>query len=324
MIRIFRTINGKVEQIENYEKNCWICMTNPDDQEIENISKQFSIEEDYLRAALDRQETSRVEDDDDYNCSLITINVPCKAPEEAEYNKKTKKKKLKNIDLSYETLPVGIIETPFCVVTVCLDQISELEDFIEGKVKHVFTNLKTRFILQILYRISTSFVSYLKRINKKSNEVERLLHESLDNQQLYDMLDLEKSLVFFSTAIKSNQLVMDKLERGRILKLYEEDVELLEDIIIENDQANTMCSIYSNILSGTMDAFASIISNNLNIVMKVLTAITILMAIPTMVASYYGMNVEMLPFPNFWIVLGFSSVITLISSFVLYKFNMFS
>lgn len=309
MIQIYKTINGKIREISDYEKNCWIKMTDPTEEEIERISTKYSIDEDYLQAALDRQETSRVEEDDDYGCSLITINAPYLRDEKDE--------------LIYETIPIGIIETGICVITVCLEQISELNDFVENKIKNVFTNLKTKFILQIIYHVTASFVYYLRKINKKSSEVEAKLHVSFDNQQLFEMLDLEKSTVFFSTALKSNQLVVDKLERGRVIKLYEDDDELLEDIQVEIEQANTMCSIYSNILSGTMDAFASIISNNLNIVMKILTAITILMAIPTMVSSFYGMNVEGLPYPYFSFIFIFTCCITLFFAYVLYKLNMF-
>lgn len=309
MIQIYKTVNGKIQEINEFEKNCWIKMTDPTEKEINLISQKFSVEEDYLQAALDRQESSRVEDDPDYNCSLITINAPYLIDDGEE--------------LVYETIPISIIPTNICVITVCLEQISELNDFVDNKIKHVFTNLKTKFVLQIIYHVTESFVLYLRKINKKSNEVEARLHVSLDNKQLFEMLDLEKSTVYFSTALKSNELVVDKLERGRTIKLYEEDKELLEDIIIEIGQANTMCSIYSNILSGTMDAFASIISNNLNIVMKILTAITILMAVPTMISSFYGMNVEGLPFPYFNVIFIFTIVITICATFILYKLDMF-
>lgn len=310
MIQIYKTINGKVTEINEYEPQSWIRMTNPTEEEIDEISDLLNIEDDFLRAALDRQETSRVEIDDDTDNALITVNIPSKIEPDN--------------DLSYDTLPIGIIATPQSVVTVCLEETHELNSIVEGKVKHVFTNLRTRFVLQIIYQITVSFIFYLRAINRKSSEVENKLHVSFDNQQLFQMLDLEKSTVFFSTALKANQVVADRISRGRVLTLYEDDEELIEDIQIEVKQAISMCDIYSNILSGTMDAYASIISNNLNIVMKVLTAITILMAIPTMVASFYGMNVASLPLANFWFVLPITLVLTLICAIVLYKFNMFS
>ncbi|EHZ3605571.1 magnesium transporter CorA family protein, partial [Listeria monocytogenes] len=156
---------------------------------------------------------------------------------------------------------------------------------------------KTRFALQILYMISTTFLRHLKRLNRQTDEIEKELHESMKNKQLYDLMGIEKSLVYFVTALKSNKVVLDKMMRQNIVKMYEEDQDLLEDVIIENRQGIEMAEVHSNILSGMMDAYASIISNNMNIVMKFLTSFTIILTIPTMVFSFYGMNVK-LPFMN--------------------------
>lgn len=310
MIEIYKTIDGRIQPIDEYDKNCWINMIDPTTEEISQISTQYGVEEDFLRAALDKEEISRVEMDEDYNCSLITFDVPTMITDSE--------------DLTYETYPIGIIETPQSVITVCLYDNEILKEIAENKVRYTFTNLRTRFILQILYKCATRYLYYLRLINKKSQEVEYKLHQSTKNIYLFQMMELEKSLVFFSTSLKTNQMVIDKLQRGRVLKLYEDDKELLEDLAIELDQGIEMCSIYSNILSGQMDAFASIISNNLNIVMKVLTAVTILMTIPQIVSSFYGMNVSGLPFPTTGAVVIITIVITLITAFILYKFHMFS
>jgi len=157
-----------------------------------------------------------------------------------------------------------------------------------------------------------------------SADIERELHISMKNKELFQLLDLEKSLVFFSTSLKANQAVVEKLQRGRIIKLYEEDKDLLEDVLVEVQQAIEMSNIYTNILSGTMDAFASIISNNLNIVMKILTSLTILMAIPTMIASFFGMNVEGIPVPTFWLVFAIALGFTGVAAFILFRKKMFS
>lgn len=310
MINIYKTIDGKVEEIEEIEKHAWINMVNPTEEELLWVSDQMNVEEDFLRAALDEEETSRVEWDEDTNQALITIDVPT-MDDSSDM-------------VLYSTLPVGIIETHENIITVCLEEHTVIEDFAKGRVKHVFTNLKTRFIFQILYRVASRFLVYLRHINRMSTEIEKELHRSMKNKELIQLLDLEKSLVFFSTSLKANQLVLEKLQRGRIIKLYEDDKELLEDVIIEVEQAIEMSNIYSNILSGTMDAFASIISNNLNIVMKVLTAITILMSIPTMISSFYGMNVTGLPFANFGSVVIIVAVLTSLVALILYKKNMFS
>ncbi|AWW27028.1 magnesium transporter CorA family protein [Acetobacterium carbinolicum] len=309
MIKIYKTIEGKIQEVESIEKNSWINMVNPTEEELHFITRELEVESDFLRAALDEEEISRVELEDN-NQALITIDVPV-------IEKDTKM-------VLYTTIPVGIIQTEENIITVCLRENTLIDDFAKGRVKNVHTNLRTRFIFQILYRVASRFLIYLRHINRMSTDIERQLHISLKNKELIQLLDLEKSLVFFSTSLKANQGVLEKLQRGRIIKLYEEDKELLEDVLIEVQQAIEMSNIYANILSGTMDAFASIISNNLNIVMKILTSLTILMAIPTMIASFYGMNVEGLPVPNFWTIILISVACTGVAAFVLFKKKMFS
>ena len=191
-------------------------------------------------------------------------------------------------------------------------------------MRNIQTNLKTRFLLMILFRIAVRFLQYLKQIDRISSLTEKQLRKMMKNKELIQLLGLEKSLVYFSTSLKANEVTLEKIHRGRIIKLYEEDQDLLEDVLIEVKQAIEMCSIYTSILSSTMDAFASIISNNLNIVMKVLTSLTVVMAIPTMISSFYGMNVSGLPLPYFWFPLALSAVATIIVSIILVKKKMFS
>ncbi|MBK5244761.1 MAG: magnesium transporter CorA family protein [Eubacteriaceae bacterium] len=309
MIKIYKTIDGKIEEIETIEKNSWIDMVNPTEEELQFITQELGVEPDFLRAALDEEEISRVEVEDNDH-ALITIDVPV-------VQKNTKM-------VLYTTIPVGIIQTEDNIITVCLRGNTLIDDFAKGRVKNVFTNLRTRFIFQILYRIASRFLVYLRHINRMSTDIERELHISLKNNEVIQLLDLEKSLVFFSISLKANQAVVEKLQRGRIIKLYEEDKDLLEDVLIEVQQAIEMSNIYTNILSGTMDAFASIISNNLNIVMKILTSLTILTAIPTMFASFYGMNVSGIPMANFGFVVALALVATGVAAFVLFKKKMFS
>ena len=226
--------------------------------------------------------------------------------------------------VSYYTLPMGIIITGKSIITICQKETALIDEFENGTIKNVQTNLKTRFLLTILLRVAIRFLLYLKQIDKLSHSVEQHLHKSMKNKELIQLLTLEKSLVYFSTSLKSNEVTLEKILRGRYIKLYEEDQDLLEDVLIEIKQAIEMSNIYSNILSGTMDAFASIISNNLNIVMKVLTSITIVMSVPTMVSSFYGMNVSGLPMPVFWVPLALSILGMAIVAIILVKKNMFS
>jgi magnesium transporter len=222
----------------------------------------------------------------------------------------------------YTTLPLGMIITRDVFVTVCLEENPILEEFIQNRVKNFYTFMKTRFVLQLLFSISTYYLHYLKKINRKTDEVEKELQQSMKNQELFALLNLEKSLVYFTTSLKTNNIVTEKLLKNQYLKMYEDDQHLLEDVIIENKQAIEMAEIYSTILSGMMDAFASVISNNVNHVMKVLTSITIVLSIPTMVSSLYGMNVT-LPFQSnphsFAMIILISLILSCITAIIFWK-----
>ncbi|RGZ06079.1 magnesium transporter CorA family protein, partial [Hungatella hathewayi] len=268
---------------------------------------------DDLRAPLDEEERSRIETEDNYTLILVDI------PSIEERNDKD----------WYVTIPMGIITTEEVIITVCLEETPVLGAFMDGRVRDFHTYMKTRFILQVLYKNASLFLQYLRIIDKKSGVIEEKLHQSTKNRELIELLELEKSLVYFTTSLRSNEVVLEKLMRNEKIKKYPEDTDLLEDVIIENKQAIEMANIYSGILSGTMDAFASVISNNLNIVMKFLATITIVMSIPTMVASFYGMNVNSrgMPFADspygFVIVMGFTLVLTLIVAWIFSKKDLF-
>ncbi len=313
MVRIFKTIEGSIHQIQEPQEGCWIALTNPTATEIFEISERFDIEVDDLRAPLDEEERSRIEVEDTY--TLILVDVPTIE----ERNDKD----------WYGTIPLGVIVTDKMIFTICLEDTQVLTRFMEGRVRNFFTYMKTRFILQILYRNASMYLRYLRIIDKKSEQVEEKLHMSTRNQELIELLELEKSLVYFTTSLRSNEVVLEKLLKIDTIKKYPEDTELLEDVIIENKQAMEMANIYSGILSGTMDAFASVISNNLNIVMKFLSIITIVMSIPTIVFSAYGMNVNAsgMPFAGsswgFLIVILFSIVLSCIAAIFLSKKRLF-
>lgn len=302
-----------IHQKDEVENGCWIALTNPTATEILEIAEQFGIDPDHLKAPLDEEERSRIETEENY--SLVLVDIP--AIEE------------RNEKDWYVTIPMGIIMTNEVIVTVCLEDTPVLTAFMDGRVRDFHTYMKTRFILQILYKNASLFLQYLRIIDKKSEVVERNLHKSQKNKELIELLELEKSLVYFTTSLRSNEVVFEKLLKNEKIKKYPEDTELLEDVIIENKQAIEMANIYSGILSGTMDAFASVISNNLNIVMKSLATITIVMAIPTMVASFYGMNVNSagMPFANspygFLIVLSFAAGLSLLVAMIFSKKDLF-
>ena len=311
MIKIFRTIEGSIHQVNEASEGCWIALVNPTATEILDIAKEYNIEQDDLRAPLDEEERSRIEVEDNYTMILVDI------PTIEERNDKE----------WYVTIPLSIIITEDIIFTVCLEETPVLSAFMDGRVRNFYTYKKTRFILQILYKNATMYLHYLRIIDKKSEVVERKLHGSTRNQELIELLELEKSLVYFTTSLRANEVVLEKLLKTESIQRFPEDEDLLEDVIIENKQAIEMANIYSGILSGMMDAFASVISNNLNIVMKFLATVTIVMAIPTMIFSAYGMNLNWLPFAlsqwGFFAVIGLSLLISMIVAIIFSKKDLF-
>lgn len=301
MINYYRSVEGKITEIDNIEAGCWISLTDPTETEISDIEEDLQIDRDYIRAALDEEEPSRIESDD--GVTLIVVDYPV-----AEQDNDPDR------TLLYSTTPMSLIITDKHVITVSAKENIVLDEIAKGVVKGVRPDLRTRFVFTVLLRIAARYLQYLKQIDKLANFVEGKMYRSMKNKGLIQLQGLEKSLVYFSTSLKSNEAVLEKLTRGRFLKLYEEDQDLLDDVIIEVKQAIEMTSIYSNILSGTMDTFASIISNNLNIIMKRMETITIILTMPTIVFSFYGMNLHEnaggLPLANVWFPIAISVLLS--------------
>ena len=315
MIQIYKSIsenNPSLKILDNLEPGCWINIIAPSDEELILISKKTGVPLSFLKAPLDDEETSRIDIED--NCLLVVVDIPFTEMEDNS--------------LTYDTYPLAIIHTDKQLITVCLKNSRILTDFINGKVKSFYSFKKSRFILQILNRISNAYLVYLRQIDKKSLMIEKRLHKSMKNRELIQLHSLEKSLVYFSTSLKANEITLEKMLKLDIMQKYEEDQDVLEDVIIENKQAIEMTEIYSNILASTMDFFASVISNNLNIVMKVLASVTILMAIPTVIGGIFGMNFIRMPLINneygFEITMIITLVLTFGTAYLLYKKDMFS
>jgi len=256
----------------------WINMVSPTEEEIKYVCKNINIREDFIKYALDSEEKARIDIEDEDSTILFIIDIPIMEKDSG--------------NTIYSTMPIGIIFVrDDYFITVSLNKNDIITSFEKDKLKNVITYKKSRFLLQIFYANAELFLRWLKKLNKETEVAESVLKNSMKNKELLKLLSLEKGLVYFTTSLKSNELVMEKTMRGNLIKLYEEDKDILEDAIIENKQAIEMSQIYNNILAGTMDAYASIISNNLNGVMKFLTSITIILAIPTMISSYWGMNI---------------------------------
>ncbi len=283
----------QLEVVQDYSQGVWVNLADPTIEEIREVAEALSIDTQDIMSALDEEERAHVDNADDY--ILILVDVPYK-DKDSGFN-------------GYGTIPLEIILGDKFIVTVCLRELQLLEQFTTGKMKKFYTYKKTRFILQILYKNASYYLQYLRSIDRSSELISHKLHQSTKNKELIQLLDLDKSLVYLSTSLRANEMVLEKMMRMDSIKQYPEDKDLLEDVIIENKQAIEMANIYSSILNGTMNAFASVISNNLNIAMKTLTSITIILSIPTMIFSFYGMNVD-LPFQGlhsaYWGILGIS------------------
>jgi len=299
MVEIYKSQeSGHLERLtlKTLEKGAWINIVDPTPYELKEVSAVTDVEPDFLRSALDEEERSHIDVEDD--SVMILTNVPIVYEEE-----------------SYDTLPLSVILTRQYIITVCLEETSVISSFNERTARLFHTYKKTQFLFEILYRSATFYLRYLRQINKLSEEIEDQLRESMRNNDILRLMELQKGLTYFNASLRSNDAVLDKLLRIRtsrtlegILDIYEEDEELLEDVIIENKQAREMVEMYSQILSQMADIFSSIIANNQNMVMKFLAAVTIVIAVPTVIASFFGMNV---PVPFEGNVYGFAAVIVI-------------
>ena len=297
MLKIFKSLESGPLQtltLKTLEKGAWINIIDPTPYELKVVSNLTEVEPDFLRSALDDEERSHTDVED--NSVMVLTNVPVMRGQD-----------------SYDTLPLAIILTADYFITVCLEDTPVLSEFNENTAKLFRTFKKTRFLFQILYKSDVFYLRYLRQISKLSEEIEDRLRHDMKNSEILRLLQLQKGLTYFNAALRSNGAVLDRLMRLRtnttlhhIFKMYEEDEDLLEDVIIENKQAREMVEMYSTILARLADTFSSIVSNNLNLVMKFLTAITIILAIPTVISSFFGMNV---PVPYEGDPLGFMRVV---------------
>ncbi|MEG2290561.1 MAG: magnesium transporter CorA family protein [Clostridium sp.] len=312
MITILKSdASGALSNIDTIEHGSWVSMINPSDEEVLLISQKLSISQDFIRAALDEEEGSRIEFEN--NSTLVIIDIPFT--------------EMDDNSLTYDTYPLAIIYTENIIITVCLKNSPVLSDFVLEKIPSFYTFKKVRFMLQMLYRASNYYLLYLRQINKKSLLIEKTLYKSLRNRELIQLFALQKSLVYFSTSLKSNDLTLEKLLKQEILTKYDDDCDILDDVMIENRQAIEMCSIYSDVLTGTMNVFASIISNNQNQVMKYLTSVTIVISVPTLISGLLGMNVGGIPFLDssngFFYMCVIVGLITIVVTYYLGKKDMF-
>lgn len=317
MLQIYKSLeSGPIQELtlKTLEKGAWINIVAPTPYELKVVSNITEVEPDFLKFALDDEERSHMDVED--NCVMILTNVPVLRERG-----------------SYDTLPLGIIITNDYIITVCLEDTPVISEFNENTSRTFRTFKKTRFLFQILYKSASFYLRYLRQISKIYDEIEQTLRASMKNREILQLLELQKGLTYFNGALRSNGAVLDKLLRLRsnksiqpILKMYEEDEDLLEDVIIENKQAREMVEMYSQITTRLANTFSSIISNNLNLVMRFLASMTILLAIPTVISSFFGMNVPV-PFNDepygFFFVSIIATCLASICGFVLWRKDMF-
>jgi magnesium transporter len=274
-------MNQSVVELDEIKPGCWINLIQPTKKEIKKIIEKTGISKQHLLTALDEDE--RPHFDKELTDNLIVFKIPLKTETQSK--------------LKIKTIPIGIIITDNYFITIQLTSTELFKDFYEGNIKEFYTTKRTRFLIQILSRTNFYFLKYLDKIESEITKIESGLMRSLKNEEVIKLFELQKTLIYFHTAIMANGNVLESILKGRVVRLYKEDEDILDDIIIENKQSLEMTNTYNNILSNTLDAYASVISNNLNLVMKILTSLTIILSIPAIISSFYGMNIN-LPFQN--------------------------
>jgi len=308
MLTIYKTTEQGLEQLESMANGTWIKAIDPTPGEIEKLVN-WGIDVDYINYSLDLDEMPRIEREDDF--TFILLRIPHRQPDQ---------------DIPYITIPLGIMIRGNTIITICRYDKEMFQVLADGKYRMMKTGKRYRFTLYIFLESAVRYLTHLREINRMTELVEDQLQKSTRNRELLELFKYQKSLTYFATALRANEVMMERVQRMQIFNYYEEDQDLLEDVLTENQQAIQMTSISTEILSGMMDAFASIISNNLNAVMKVLAALTIILNLPSIVAAFYGMNVplpgETHPFA-FLSVVGIAVALTAIATFIFYKRDWF-
>ena len=292
-------IKTKKEEI-NSKKPLWIDARNVTRDETNQLQEDYELEQDHILDILDPDELSRMEDGEGYILTIVRVPVYDPAAE-----------------TPYFAVPVGIIIKGKTIITICWTDCEILKDFGNNRIKNIKLTDFPSFIVQIMNRANLNFLRYLKEINRRSTSIQNEMRMEIENQEIMLMLGLEKSLVYFSTSLKSNALLLQKMKSTKLIKFDDEDIDFVEGVAIDNRQAIEMADTYTDILFGVMDAFSSVTSNNLNIVMKKLAIINLVMMAPTFVTSFFGMNFK-LPFetmPCYWAVI-MATILCVISVFL--------
>ena len=312
MINTYKTSEQGLIQLEKAVTGTWINVVDPSPEEIQFLTDEIKIHPDLINYSLDRDEMPRIERDEDEGYTFILLRIPLFQGE--------------NVDVPYATIPLGIIIMGGVIVTVCRHETDILRPLLNGKYRGLKTGKRYRFVLYVFLEAAARYLAHLRNINKTTEALEDQLQKSTRNREVLELVKYQKSLTYFSTALRSNEVMMERVQRMKLFNQYNEDADLLEDVLTENQQAIQMTNIATEILSSMMDAFASIISNNLNAVLKALAALTIIVSLPGTVAAFFGMNVD-LPGAGhplaFTSVFGIAIALTALVTFIFYKRDWF-
>lgn len=305
MLTFIKNTDQGLQCLDSFVNGCWVNAIDPTPEEIKQL-EEWGVSPEYVQYSLDIDEMARAERDEDY--TFILIRIPFDNGAAA--------------DIPYITLPLGVMLLNNCVVTICKQENEVIRALQNGKYRGLKTAKRYRFVLYLLLETATRYLTLLRQINKTTEIIEDRLEKSTRNREVLELLKYQKCLTYFATALRSNEVMMERLRRMQVFNQYEEDQDLLEDVLTENQQAIQMVNIATEILAGLMDAFASVISNNLNVIMKILAALTIALNIPTIIFSFYGMNVD-LPwqedhFAFVWVIL-LSVLFTALAMYIFYK-----
>ena len=309
MITIYKSTEQGTEQLESLASGAWVNVVEPTPEETQQLL-DWGIEPDYINYSLDLDEMPRMERDEDF--TFILIRIPHRQP---------------GSDIPYTTIPLGIIMKGSMLVTICRYDKEMLKVLVNGKYRLLKTSKRYRFVLYIFLEAATRYLTHLGEINRTTEALEDQLQQSTRNREVLELLKYQKSLTYFATALRSNEVMMERVQRTQMFNQYEEDKDLLEDVLTENQQAIQMTNIAADLLAALMDAFASIISNNLNGVMKILAAITIVTALPGTVGAFFGMNVllplsETSPY-SFYAILALGAALAAFATYIFYKRDWF-
>lgn len=297
---------GTIIKSEKYQLNNWVNLVMPSREEMEEVAEAFDFPIEFLEDSLDPEEGARIEYDEDSNSTLVITNFP------------VVDKNIRQTE-SYITIPIGIILSKGYIITIC----SREHDLFNKIINLTFDlRMKSRFLLEVMLTVATKYNNTLKKLNRERIKIEGNLRHSLTNKQLYELMEIEKSLVYFLTSLTANGDTIKKIFRSRSLKLYEEDKELLEDLMIENTQALNTTELYTRILESITGSYSSLIGNEMNNIMRILTLFTVFLTIPTLVFSFFGMNVD-LPKLTWYGTVSVALILMFVTFVILYKRKMF-